>query len=289
MGNTFKLNYLGGNEPVLMQKAIRPPTKENPRKAVKLPKGINRNQWLKQNIVELVESCCYFVSIADGVCTTESCPKMTAGAKYEFLWADGYVVKNPVVVSAPAYFDLLKEWTETMFHDSTLFPNDGKFPNNFVGLVSVLARRWFRIYAHYYYCHWDQLADLSLGDELNDQFKVYYLFANEFKLMTEQDLSPLQSLIDYFEGITEMPLWEPKVHSEFETDVQRRIKCLFILYYSKDNSGALKYAEAQWCRIPKNILFNIIQLSCPKFVQGSPRESVDHLDMEDNLNLINKK
>jgi len=137
--------------------------------------------------------------------------------------------------------------------------------------VSVLARRWFRIYAHYYYCHWEQVSALSLGDDLNAQFKVYYLFANEFNLISEQDLSPLQPLIDYFEGITEMPLWEPTSHHEFGDEIKKRIKCIFILYCSKDSIGTPKYTEAQWCRLPKNILFTIIKFSCPKFVQGEPR------------------
>lgn len=31
-------------------------------------------------------------------CTTESCPVMSAGRKYEYLWADGQQVKRPIKV-----------------------------------------------------------------------------------------------------------------------------------------------------------------------------------------------
>jgi MOB kinase activator 1 len=33
-------------------------------------------------------------------CTSETCPSMNAGPKYEYLWADGKVIKKPIKVSA---------------------------------------------------------------------------------------------------------------------------------------------------------------------------------------------
>jgi len=55
-------------------------------------------------------------------CTKETCPIMSAGDKYEYLWADGDKVKNPIKVSAPEYVDLLMTWVENQLNDEKLFP-----------------------------------------------------------------------------------------------------------------------------------------------------------------------
>ena len=45
-------------------------------------------------------------------CTCENCPIMSAGPKYEYLWADGSSVKTPLKVSASEYIDYLMTWVE---------------------------------------------------------------------------------------------------------------------------------------------------------------------------------
>ena len=36
-------------------------------------------------------------------CTKETCPVMSAGQKFEYLWADGQNIKTPLKVPAPEY------------------------------------------------------------------------------------------------------------------------------------------------------------------------------------------
>ena len=43
-------------------------------------------------------------------CTEASCPVMSAGPKYEYLWKDGIKYKRPTRVSAPVYIDHLLNW-----------------------------------------------------------------------------------------------------------------------------------------------------------------------------------
>ncbi len=55
-------------------------------------------------------------------CTPSTCPVMSAGPQYEYLWADGVKVKKPIKVSAPEYVDLLMSWVETQLNDEHIFP-----------------------------------------------------------------------------------------------------------------------------------------------------------------------
>jgi len=47
---------------------------------------------------------------------------MSAGPKYEYLWADGHSVKTPLKVSASEYIDFLMAWVENQLNNENLFP-----------------------------------------------------------------------------------------------------------------------------------------------------------------------
>lgn len=67
-------------------------------------------------------------------CTPKSCPVMSAGPKYEYLWADGNKIKKPIKVSAPEYVDYLMTWVQEILDDESVFPSrvDVPFPRNFM-------------------------------------------------------------------------------------------------------------------------------------------------------------
>jgi MOB kinase activator 1 len=56
-------------------------------------------------------------------CTAESCPVMSAGPQYEYLWADGTNVKTPLKVSAAEYIEYLMTWVENQLNNDTIFPS----------------------------------------------------------------------------------------------------------------------------------------------------------------------
>ncbi|KAK6038166.1 hypothetical protein COOONC_24328 [Cooperia oncophora] len=56
------------------------------------------------------------------VCTKESCPTMSGGSKYEYLWQDGAEYKKPTRLSAPDYMVLLMDWIELRINDEAIFP-----------------------------------------------------------------------------------------------------------------------------------------------------------------------
>jgi MOB kinase activator 1 len=58
------------------------------------------NEWLAVNTIEFFNEINVINGILSEFCTSESCPTMSAGAKYEYLWTEGQDVKSPLNVSA---------------------------------------------------------------------------------------------------------------------------------------------------------------------------------------------
>ncbi len=80
--------------------------------AVELPAGEDLNEWLAVNTIEFYNEINVIYGILIEFCIPESCPTMSAGPKYEYLWADGQNVKTPLKVSAAEYIDYLMTWVE---------------------------------------------------------------------------------------------------------------------------------------------------------------------------------
>ena len=81
--------------------------------AVELPAGEDLNEWLAVNTIEFYNEINVLYGILTEFCTAESCATMSAGPKYEYLWADGHNVKTPLKVSAAEYIDFLMTWVES--------------------------------------------------------------------------------------------------------------------------------------------------------------------------------
>eukprot|EP00478_Filoreta_tenera_P001896 GABV01001937.1.p1 GENE.GABV01001937.1~~GABV01001937.1.p1 ORF type:complete len:177 (+),score=25.60 GABV01001937.1:142-672(+) len=92
------------------------------KKTVVLPEGEDLNEWLAVNTVHFFNAASMVYGTCSEFCTNESCPVMSAGARYEYLWADGVRVKKPVKVSAPQYIDYLFNWIDDQISDPNLFP-----------------------------------------------------------------------------------------------------------------------------------------------------------------------
>lgn len=133
-------------------------------------------------------------------CTAESCPVMSAGPKYEYLWADGTNVKTPLKVSAAEYIDYLMTWVENQLNNEQIFPSviGVPFPRNFLSIIKVIFKRLFRVYAHIYYNHFPHIVMLDCGYHLNTCFKHFIFFIDKFNLVEAKELAPLADLIQKF-------------------------------------------------------------------------------------------
>ena len=168
--------------------------------AVELPKGHNINEWLAVNTIEFYNEIALLFGCLTDFCSKESCPTMSAGLKYEYLWADPNTNSKPMKVNAKEYIEFLMKWVENQIHNEVVFPSEPNvpFPSNFEGVIRIIFKRLFRIYAHIYYSHFHQIQVLEAEPHLNTSFKHFIYFVEEFGLIDKRDMTPLSDLINEF-------------------------------------------------------------------------------------------
>ncbi|CCF60214.1 hypothetical protein KAFR_0J01480 [Kazachstania africana CBS 2517] len=165
--------------------------------AVKLPKGENENEWLAVHVVDFYNQINMLYGTITEFCSPTTCPRMIATNEYEYLWAFERGAA-PVSVTAPKYVECLMRWCQDQFDDETIFPQkkDGAFPDKFVDkYVIPILRRLFRVYAHVYCHHFNEILELNLQTVLNTSFRHFCLFAEEFNLLRSSDYGPLLELV----------------------------------------------------------------------------------------------
>lgn len=188
----------GSHQFELMKYAMQTLGSGNLRLAVALPEGEDLNEWVAVNTVDFFNQINMLYGTITEFCTEESCPVMSAGRKYEYHWADGTTVKKPIKCSAPKYIDYLMSWVQYQLDDETLFPSKigVPFPRNFLSVAKTILKRLFRVYAHVYHQHRDDVRRLDEEAHLNTSFKHFIYFIEEFNLIDKKELTPLQDLID---------------------------------------------------------------------------------------------
>lgn len=169
-------------------------------KAVKLPKGEDVNEWLAVYIVDFYNQINMLYGTITEFCSPTTCPRMIATQEYEYLWQDPLHRngKQPVSMSAPGYVEALMEWIQGFLDDETIFPTKMgiPFPKQFPVLVKTIMKRLFRVYAHMYCHHFDEINELGLQTHLNTSLKHFVLFCTEFDLLSRKDYGPLDELVD---------------------------------------------------------------------------------------------
>jgi MOB kinase activator 1 len=170
----------------------------NMRLAVLLPKGEELFEWLAVNTVDFFNEISLLYGTITEYCTAASCPIMSAGPKFEYLWADQVKIKKPIRCSAPEYNDYLFSWVENQLSDETIFPLQlgTPFPKHFPKVVSQIFRRLFRVYAHIYHSHFEEIRKLGAEAHLNTCYKHFIFFVLEYKLIEMKELEPLKDLTD---------------------------------------------------------------------------------------------
>ena len=140
---------------------------------------------------------------------------MRAGLKFEFLWCDDVKYKRPGKQSIILTTNLLKlgkmnaseyikrsiEQCQSLMDDESIFPTSegvefvlhskGKYQ----AAIKTIFKRIFRIYAHMYHHHYQSFIESKVDALLNTSFKHFIYFVQEFQLITEKDLEPLEQII----------------------------------------------------------------------------------------------
>ncbi|RWS30172.1 MOB kinase activator-like 3 [Leptotrombidium deliense] len=197
----------------------------NLREVVKLPPGEDLTDWIAVHVVDFFNRINLIYGTITEYCTEETCPRMSGGPKFEYLWADGSKYKKPTPLPAPRYITLLMEWIEAQINNEDIFPaKTGKAPFllsfallwlflhglrisavrvllsgreksvNFVPVCKKILTRLFRVFVHVYIHHFDRLVAIGAEAHVNTCYKHFYFFVNEFELVSRKEFEPLTEL-----------------------------------------------------------------------------------------------
>ena len=170
------------------------------KQAVKKPEEESYEDWLAVHVVDFFNRAQLLYGTVSEVCTDESCPVMSGGEQYQYLWQDSTVAefKKPRALSAPDYHEKLFDWIQTQICDESIFPGDTdvEFPKTFKTTCKKIFSRLFRVFVHVYIHHFDRLTALNAEAHSNTLFKHFYYFVSEHSLMEDKQTAPLAQLID---------------------------------------------------------------------------------------------
>jgi len=168
----------------------------NLRSVVQLPEGEDLNDWIAVHVVDFFNRINLIYGTVSDFCTDESCPTMSGGPRFEYLWADGGKYKKPTPLPAPQYIALLMDWVESQINNETLFPvsTDVPFPKTFVPLCKKILTRLFRVFVHVYIHHFDRIVSIGAEPHVNTCYKHFYYFVREFDLVSSKELEPLKEM-----------------------------------------------------------------------------------------------
>ncbi|KAJ4994322.1 maintenance of ploidy protein Mob1 [Stagonosporopsis vannaccii] len=170
------------------------------RKAVKLPEGEDKDEWLAVNIVDFYNQINLLYGSITEFCSPQSCPEMKATDEFEYLWQDSENYKRPTKMPAPEYIEHLMAWVQSNVDNEQMFPSriGVPFPKTFPSLIRNMFKRLYRVYAHIYCHHYPVIIELGLEPHLNTSFKHYVLFIDEHGLAngSKDFWGPLGDLVE---------------------------------------------------------------------------------------------
>jgi MOB kinase activator 1 len=169
------------------------------RQAVVLPEGEDLNEWVAVHVVDFYNQLNMLYGTITEFCSPKSCPRMIATEEYEYLWQDSNSArfKKPTKMSAPEYCENLMNWVQGFIDDENIFPSQSGIPFSKYSpqVFKNILKRLFRVYAHIYCHHFNQITELGLQPHLNTSLKHFVLFCNQFNLVDQKEFAPLQELI----------------------------------------------------------------------------------------------
>lgn len=169
------------------------------RLTVRKPEAEKLGEWLTTNSVEIYKEIEFIYGVLIDYCTKESCPSMTAGRRFEYLWADGVKYIKPVKLAAPDYVQHLMSWVEKMLEpyvSRRKLTKSGKFVDeSWKKVFKFVFKRLFRVYAHIYHSHMKIIDELKVQKHLNTSFKRFVLFVDEFNIVSLDYMEPLASIV----------------------------------------------------------------------------------------------
>lgn len=156
---------------------------------IRQPNGVDKNEWVANNIVAFYNHVNALYNAIHGFCTIQNCPMMTGPQNSLYYWIDE---KNKKIkCPAPQYVDNTLMYIQRTLSDETIFPTrlDQQFPLYFDSLVRKMVRLLFHTIAHLYEKHFQQLIDVQLHPHLNSLFLHFILFLITSNIISSPDSS----------------------------------------------------------------------------------------------------
>ncbi|KAJ8979800.1 hypothetical protein NQ317_001290 [Molorchus minor] len=150
----------------------------NLRAAVKLPHGEDLNDWIAVHVVDFFNRINLIYGTISEYCTEQSCPTMSGGPRFEYLWADGDKFKKPTPLPARTYISHLMDWIEMQINNQDF---------------KILARL-HRVFVHVYIHHFHNVVAIAAEAHVNTCYKHFYYFVTEFDLVGHKELEPLAEM-----------------------------------------------------------------------------------------------
>ncbi|XP_038047070.1 MOB kinase activator 2-like [Patiria miniata] len=167
------------------------------REVVRLPKGLDHNEWLGSNTLELFNNVNVLYGVTSSeACTNDTCPSMSAPGNTQYFWHDDKGKK--LKVTAPQYINYAMSYIQKHITDEAVLPTKygHVFPGDFEQLVQRVLRLLFHITAHIYQAHFELLVHFDLHRHLNSLFCQMVLFSQEFHVLDAKDYAVLDDLIE---------------------------------------------------------------------------------------------
>ncbi|AFR96113.1 mps1 binder [Cryptococcus neoformans] len=158
------------------------------------PKYVDINEWVAINLFDFYHNLNQFYGVLTEFCTMQNCPTMSGGKTLNFLWPDHN--QRLVSLAAPTYIDFVMSWLQKLLEDENVFPTkSGKpFDHSFAYTAKHIYKHLFRIFAHLYHAHFEQVLHLSIEAHFNSLFAHFLAFGKEFDLLVMKDLMTTQGM-----------------------------------------------------------------------------------------------
>uniref|UniRef100_A0A0K0ES49 MOB kinase activator-like 3 n=1 Tax=Strongyloides stercoralis TaxID=6248 RepID=A0A0K0ES49_STRER len=168
------------------------------KEAVKVPNNDTFEDWLAVHTVEFFNRINLLYGVIQTSCTNETCPIMSGGERYEYLWQDGDKYPKPTQLPAPEYVNNLMEWIETKINDDKIFPPNISvpFPSDFKKVCKKILTRLHRVLVHVFIHHFDCVKLLGVEPHANTLYKHFYFFVTEHSLVSTKELDALKGMIN---------------------------------------------------------------------------------------------
>lgn len=156
------------------------------------PRYVDVNEWVAINMYDFYQNLNHFYDVVSEFCTVQNCTKMGAAGDLNFTWPDQN--KRPVSLPAPTYIDYVMSWVQRLIDDEGVFPTKSgrEFAPSFPSTAKHIYKQLFRIFAHIYHSHFDEILHLSLEAHWNSLFAHYLAFGKEYDLLDVTDMKDLR-------------------------------------------------------------------------------------------------